>query len=53
MWAVVPVDSAKLSDKVERINITIPSRILRRIDADAKAIGESRPGFIARKMLTA
>ena len=27
VWAVVPVDLAKLSDKVERINITIPSRI--------------------------
>jgi predicted RNase H-like HicB family nuclease len=53
VWAVVPVDLAKLSDKVERINITIPSRILRRIDADAKAVGESRSGFIARKMLAA
>jgi len=53
VWAVVPVDFAKLSDTVERINITIPSRILRRIDADAKAVGESLSGFIARKMLAA
>ncbi|NNM52578.1 MAG: type II toxin-antitoxin system HicB family antitoxin [Pseudomonadales bacterium] len=51
IWGVVEVDLASLSDKTERINITLPSRILRRIDRDAHAAGESRSGFIARRML--
>jgi predicted RNase H-like HicB family nuclease len=50
-WAVVSVDLASLSDKAERINITLPARVLRRIDADAKANGESRSGYIARRAL--
>eukprot|EP00825_Cyclidium_porcatum_P002506 TRINITY_DN11154_c0_g1_i1.p1 TRINITY_DN11154_c0_g1~~TRINITY_DN11154_c0_g1_i1.p1 ORF type:complete len:144 (-),score=2.40 TRINITY_DN11154_c0_g1_i1:23-454(-) len=53
IWAVVPVDLAALSDKVERVNITLPARILRRIDAAAKASGETRSGFIARRSLAA
>lgn len=53
IWAVVSVDLAQLSDKAERINITLPARVLRRIDAQAKAAGESRSGFIARRMLAA
>jgi predicted RNase H-like HicB family nuclease len=53
IWAVVPVDLAALSDKVERVNITLPARVLRRIDAEAKASGETRSGFIARRALAA
>ena len=53
VWAVVPVDLSALSDKVERVNITLPARVLRRIDAAAKAAGESRSGFIARRSLAA
>lgn len=53
IWAVVTIDLAALSDKVERVNITLPSRVLRRIDAAAKAAGESRSGFIARRTLAA
>ena len=51
VWAIVPVDLASLSDKVERVNITLPARVLRRIDADAKSLGETRSGYIARKAL--
>lgn len=51
VWAIIPIDLAKLSDKVERINITLPARVLRRIDAAAKAAGESRSGFIAHLAL--
>lgn len=51
IWAVVPVDIAALSDKTERINITLPARVLRRIDQAAKAAGESRSGYIARRAL--
>jgi len=53
VFAIVQIDIAKLSDKTERINITLPSRVLRRIDRDASKSGESRSGFIARKMLSA
>ena len=50
---MVSVDLAELSDKAERVNITLPARVLRRIDAAAKAAGESRSGFIARQALSA
>ena len=53
VWAVVNVDLAQLSDKVERVNITLPARVLRRIDAAAKEAGESRSGFIARRVMAA
>ncbi len=48
VWAVVAVDLATLSDRAERINITLPARVLRRIDAAARAAGESRSGYLAR-----
>ena len=51
VWAVVAVDLAQLSDKAERVNITLPARVLRRIDAAARAAGESRSGFIAHLAL--
>lgn len=51
IWAVVNIDLAELSDKSERINITLPARVLRRIDAAAKSAGESRSGFIAHLAL--
>ena len=50
-WGLVTVDIASLSDKAERINITLPSRVLRRIDQAAKNAGESRSGYIARRTL--
>ena len=50
-WGLVTIDIASLSDKAERINITLPSRVLRRIDQAAKAAGESRSGYIARRAL--
>ncbi len=46
--ALVSVDPALLDDSVERINISLPRRVLRRIDAKAKEIGETRSGYIAR-----
>lgn len=53
VWAVVPIDLAALSDKAERVNITLPARVLRRIDAAAKEAGESRSGYIARRAMAA
>lgn len=47
-WAVVEVDLAELDDKTERINITLPRKVLRVIDEAAKRSGESRSGYLAR-----
>lgn len=48
-WAlgVVEIDPAALDNTSERVNIILPRRILRRLDAEAKAHGESRSGYIA------
>ena len=53
IWAVAEVDPALLSDEIERINITLPKRVLSRLDAKAKKAGESRSGFIAHLALCA
>ena len=47
-WAVIEVDLADLGDKTERINITLPRKVLRVIDEAAKRSGESRSGYLAR-----
>lgn len=46
VWALVDVDLSKLSGKVRRVNVTIPERILNRIDDFAQRQGESRSGLI-------
>lgn len=46
--AFVNVDPALLDDTVERVNITLPKRVLARIDAKAREAGESRSSFIAQ-----
>lgn len=52
-WAfgVVSLDPALLDDTTERVNITLPRRVLKRRDARARAAGESRFGYIARLTL--
>ena len=52
-WAIVEIDPALLSDEIERINITLPKRVLARLDAKAKKAGENRSAFIAYLALTA
>lgn len=52
-WAVVDVDLSQLGDKAARINITLPQRILRAVDAHARRQGETRSGFLARAALDA
>ena len=51
-WAIAEVDPARFDDTIERINITLPRRVLSKLDAAAKAAGESRSGYIARLALT-
>jgi predicted RNase H-like HicB family nuclease len=47
MVGLITVDPSLLEDTIERINITLPRRVLARLDALAKAAGESRSGYIA------
>jgi len=48
IWALVDVDTSRFDGKAEKINITVPRRILSRIDACAKARGTSRSGFLVQ-----
>lgn len=52
-WALVDIDLAELGDKATRINITLPQRILRAVDAHALRRGETRSGFLARAAIDA
>ena len=51
IWAIAEVDPALIDDSIERVNITLPRRILARIDARARKAGETRSGYIARMAL--
>jgi hypothetical protein len=51
VFAVVNIDPALLDDRAERINITLPRRVLARLDAAARAAGETRSGYIAKLAL--
>lgn len=48
---VVTIDPALLDDTTERVNITLPRRVLKRLDALAKAAGETRSGYVAQLTL--
>jgi len=48
LWALVKVDPAMLDDALERVNISLPRRVLHRLDARARSSGETRSGLIAR-----
>jgi predicted RNase H-like HicB family nuclease len=49
-WAVglIDLEDTFFDDTVERINITLPRRVLRRLDDMARTAGQSRSGLIAR-----
>ena len=42
-----------LSEEIERVNISLPKRVLARLDAKAKALGQTRSGFIAHMTISA
>jgi predicted RNase H-like HicB family nuclease len=48
LWALVKVDPAMLDNTIERVNISLPRRVLKRLDDRARSAGETRSGFIAR-----
>lgn len=54
-WAVgvIEVDDALSDDTIERVNITIPRRVLRRLDDLARSRGQSRGAFISDLTLSA
>lgn len=51
VWALIDVDPALIDDKAERVNITVPRRILSRIDRYASSHGETRSGLLVRAAL--
>jgi len=50
--AVVELDPALFDDSIERVNITLPKRVLRRLDDLATARHQSRGAFIADLTMT-
>jgi predicted RNase H-like HicB family nuclease len=52
-FAVLTLNPALLDDTVERVNITLPRRVLARLDAQARAAGQSRSAHIASLTLEA
>lgn len=48
VWAVVEAPVERYFGPAEKINITVPARILARIDAFAKEHSETRSGFLVR-----
>jgi predicted RNase H-like HicB family nuclease len=52
-WGNVEIDPMRLDTAVECVNVTLPRRVLARLDAIANAHGESRSGTIARLALQA
>ncbi len=52
IWAIAEIDPALLSNEIERVNISLPKRVLARLDAKAKSAGENRSGYIAQMAIS-
>ena len=52
-WGLVDVPIEGYWGPAEKINITLPARVLKRIDAYARSHGQTRSGFIAQAAQTA
>ncbi|HHP7232390.1 MAG TPA: type II toxin-antitoxin system HicB family antitoxin [Xenococcaceae cyanobacterium] len=50
-WALVEVDLSKLSGKTQRVNITLPERVLSKIDSFTQNTNQSRSSFLAEAAL--
>lgn len=48
VWALVEIDTSKYDGRAEKINITIPRRILAKVDDYAKSHGMTRSGFLVQ-----
>jgi metal-responsive CopG/Arc/MetJ family transcriptional regulator len=51
VWAIVDINRALLSNATERVNITLPRRILAKLDKTWQAQGTTRSGLIAELAL--
>jgi predicted RNase H-like HicB family nuclease len=53
-WTVglIDLEESLFDDAVERVNITLPRRVLRRLDDMARRTGQTRSGLIARLTVT-
>jgi len=47
VWAAVDVNMSRFEGKSEKINITLPRRLLAKIDDYASSHGKTRSGFLA------
>ena len=47
IWAAVDIDVARYDGRAEKINITLPRRLLAKIDDYVKSHGATRSGFLA------
>lgn len=47
IWAIVSIEPEALDEAVERINISLPRRVLRAIDKAADRARKTRSGFLA------
>ena len=47
-WALVEIDTARYDGRAEKINITLPRRVLARVDDYVRAHGLTRSGFLAQ-----
>lgn len=49
---VIDLEDSLFDETVERVNITLPRRVLRRLDDMARRAGQTRSGLIARLTVT-
>ena len=52
-WGIVDVSVERLFGPAEKINITVPALLLKRIDQHTKAHGETRSGFMNKAAMEA
>ena len=52
-WGIVDVPVERFFGPAEKINITVPGRLLKLIDDYAKSLGETRSGFLTKAALQA
>jgi hypothetical protein len=52
-WGIVDVPVERFFGPAEKINITVPGRLLKHIDDHARAHGETRSGFLTKAAIEA
>ena len=53
LWAIVEVDADLLDTEIERVNICLPKRALKVLDAKAKRANKNRSAYVAELALSA